>query len=366
MAGKIQPSIEGAVKAALNNTPDTSPQPEITRAIMAALEGGGGGTGGGTVKWFATTGDRDAYYAANPDELAKNPTVGVGDPAVAWQWNGTAWAQSAIALQGPKGDAATVSVGTTTTLPAGSQATVTNSGTASAAVFDFGIPKGADGSGGTSGVSTVNGFEGNVSIGTSAAANIKVQDFFSTTDFAVGTSGRIEALVQGMTPEQADRLAHAVVTNDDGVVEEQIAFLQGISFYSQLTIGNISQSLPGLIALVQDSQIDAFEGRIRVGAPQGDYDVVNKAYVDAIPIARKPELFKYGGDTEEGYTPISSNVIPVVNSIRFIDEILILNSSTGLYYLQDNGSDYTVGTNTVTINSPTLTDGMKIKIAYHS
>lgn len=49
--------------------------------------------------------------------------------------------------KGDPGDAATVTVGTVTTLPAGSSATVTNSGTSSAAVFNFGIPKGADGTG---------------------------------------------------------------------------------------------------------------------------------------------------------------------------------------------------------------------------
>lgn len=49
--------------------------------------------------------------------------------------------------KGDPGDAATITVGTVTTLPAGSSATVTNSGTSSAAVFNFGIPKGADGSG---------------------------------------------------------------------------------------------------------------------------------------------------------------------------------------------------------------------------
>ncbi len=180
MPRTIQPSIEGAVKAALDNTPETSPQPEITRAIIAALDGGGGGGG--------------------------------------------------------------------------------------------------------SGVSSVNGFSGSVTIGTAAAENIKVQDFFSPSDFAVGTSGKIES----------------------------------------------------------------------IGGAGGG------------PIARKPELFKYGGDAEAGYTPISSNVITVINTILFIDYILVLNGSTGMYYLQDNGSDYTVGTNTVTISNPTLADGMKIKIAYYS
>ena len=47
--------------------------------------------------------------------------------------------------KGDKGDAATVAAGTTTTLPAGSSASVTNSGTSSAAVFDFAIPKGPQG-----------------------------------------------------------------------------------------------------------------------------------------------------------------------------------------------------------------------------
>ena len=50
-----------------------------------------------------------------------------------------------IGQPGPQGEAATIEVGTVTTLPAGSAATVTNVGTESAAVFDFGIPKGDKG-----------------------------------------------------------------------------------------------------------------------------------------------------------------------------------------------------------------------------
>ena len=47
--------------------------------------------------------------------------------------------------QGPQGDAATVNVGNTTTLPAGSNAMVTNVGTTSDAIFDFYIPQGIQG-----------------------------------------------------------------------------------------------------------------------------------------------------------------------------------------------------------------------------
>ncbi|MEM9450400.1 MAG: hypothetical protein AAGA75_17945, partial [Cyanobacteria bacterium P01_E01_bin.6] len=48
-------------------------------------------------------------------------------------------------IDGADGAAATIGEGTTTTLDAGQNATAANSGTSSAAVFDFGIPKGADG-----------------------------------------------------------------------------------------------------------------------------------------------------------------------------------------------------------------------------
>ena len=50
---------------------------------------------------------------------------------------------------GPAGQAATVAVGSVTTGAPGSQAAVTNSGTAQAAVLDFTLPRGEPGSGGT-------------------------------------------------------------------------------------------------------------------------------------------------------------------------------------------------------------------------
>ena len=59
---------------------------------------------------------------------------------------------------GDPGAAATVSVGSTSTLPAGSSASVINSGTSSAAVFDFSIPKGDTGAAGQDGTDGVDGF----------------------------------------------------------------------------------------------------------------------------------------------------------------------------------------------------------------
>lgn len=64
--------------------------------------------------------------------------------------------KTVVDCKGSKGDpgaAATIAVGSVSTLPAGSSVSVVNSGTSSAAVFDFGIPRGADGTNGTNGIS---------------------------------------------------------------------------------------------------------------------------------------------------------------------------------------------------------------------
>jgi hypothetical protein len=64
--------------------------------------------------------------------------------------------------QGPPGQAATIQVGSTTTGAAGSNATVSNSGTSSAAIFNFTIPRGQQGTPGTPGIQGPEGPEGPV------------------------------------------------------------------------------------------------------------------------------------------------------------------------------------------------------------
>lgn len=91
--------------------------------------------------------------------------VGTSDPYTVYMWdttNGGEWLSQGQ-LQGAKGDtgdtgpqgqpgqAATVQVGQVTTGEPGSNATVTNSGTANAAVLDFSIPRGATGAQGETG-----------------------------------------------------------------------------------------------------------------------------------------------------------------------------------------------------------------------
>ena len=64
---------------------------------------------------------------------------------------GTAGKDGTNGQDGADGAAATVTVGQVTTLPAGSQATVTNSGNENSAVLNFGIPQGATGQAGANG-----------------------------------------------------------------------------------------------------------------------------------------------------------------------------------------------------------------------
>lgn len=79
--------------------------------------------------------------------------VGSSAPYNIYLWDGETWKDQGQ-LQGAKGDkgdpgtAATVSVGTVSTGAPGSNAAVTNSGTESAAVFNFTIPRGNDGASG--------------------------------------------------------------------------------------------------------------------------------------------------------------------------------------------------------------------------
>ena len=61
---------------------------------------------------------------------------------------------------GPSGASATVAVGTTTTLSPGASATVSNSGTSSAAVLNFGIPQGPVGATGATGATGAQGNPG--------------------------------------------------------------------------------------------------------------------------------------------------------------------------------------------------------------
>jgi hypothetical protein len=89
--------------------------------------------------------------------------------------------------QGPQGAAATIAVGTTSTLAPGSSATVANSGTSSAAVFDFGIPEGVQGPPGLDGTGAP--VFGQVAKMTSGTITIATQGVYQSTGLTAVLDG---------------------------------------------------------------------------------------------------------------------------------------------------------------------------------
>ena len=158
--------IGTAVQTVNNTSPDASGNVDVVALPP------GGTTGQVLTKVSNTSGDADWEDPASgghtiKDEdgttMTQQPTLQFVNADVT---NDSVNSKTVVDCKGAKGDAATITVGTTTTGAAGTNASVTNSGSSSAAVFDFTIPRGADGSDGDDGVSvtgvTLQGTSGKV------------------------------------------------------------------------------------------------------------------------------------------------------------------------------------------------------------
>ena len=93
-------------------------------------------------------------------------------------------------IKGPKGDAATIGVGTVSTGEPGTAVEVTNSGTSSAATFNFTIPRGATGAPGAPGVTDY--------ATTEAAGLVRVGD-----DFNINPSNGVLSIKNAFTRASA-------------------------------------------------------------------------------------------------------------------------------------------------------------------
>lgn len=141
--------------------------------------------GGTTIDLAAVAPVPDAngtYYLIGPAGPANTlsvsgTTTGAAGSSASVAISGTSPAQSlaftiprgdtgATGATGPTGSAATVNAGTTTTGTAGSSASVVNSGTTSAAVFDFTIPRGDTGLTGATGATGATGPANELTVGT--------------------------------------------------------------------------------------------------------------------------------------------------------------------------------------------------------
>ena len=99
-----------------------------------------------------TDGQDGVSPTAEVEQTAAGATITVTDAS------GTTTANITNGTDGQDGAAATISVGTVTTGNPGTSASITNSGTTSAAVFDFVIPRGDKGDTGSTGATGQDGF----------------------------------------------------------------------------------------------------------------------------------------------------------------------------------------------------------------
>ena len=155
---------------------------------------------------------------------------------------------------GPKGDpgaAATVTVGSTTTGAAGTSASVTNSGTSSAAVLDFTIPRGVAGTNGTDGFSPVATVTQNA-----GSATISITDANGTTTATVSDGGDgLDGFSPIATVEQTEFGATITITDSNGTTTADVVNgSQGTpGAAATVTVGSTTTANPGTNASVVNS-----------------------------------------------------------------------------------------------------------------
>ena len=128
---------------------DTTAKSSLVAAVNEAFVSGGGSVSPGAVQKIV-----DDYLKANPPAAGKDgadvitPTIGSNGN---WYLGSVDTGKPSRGAQGAAGVTPDIQIGTVTTLPAGSNATASVSGTAENPLLNLGIPKGADGQGGGSG-----------------------------------------------------------------------------------------------------------------------------------------------------------------------------------------------------------------------
>lgn len=147
------------------------------------------------------------FYIPKGDTGARGPQGERGDQGIPGApgpkgEDGAPGPQGPAGATGPKGNdgvSATISVGQTTTLPSGSDATVTNVGTNTAARFNFGIPKGDKGDQGEPGN---DGRDGAIQYTAGTGIEITAQNVIQATGAAVATWGGITGTLSDQTDLQ--------------------------------------------------------------------------------------------------------------------------------------------------------------------
>jgi microcystin-dependent protein len=146
------------------------------------------------------------------------------------------------------GLAATATAGTTTTLSPGSSATVVNSGTLAAAIFDFGIPIGATGPTGAAGATGVVG-----PTGTTGATGATGQTGFSGADGADGDRYHTTSTTSNTIASSGTKTFYTVDLNLDYSTQQTLLITYNAANHMHGTVTTYNQATGALVVAITDS-----------------------------------------------------------------------------------------------------------------
>ena len=178
--------------------------------------------------------------------------------------------------EGPKSadilDGATpaLQIGTVTTLPAGSPATAEITGTAANPVLSFGLPRGADATGGSAGVTTINGLDG--------AVKLPVSGSCICNSNAADKRKVLTVVTAGFDPS-ADGAILAVQFKSPGNTANGPELQIGQTVYTILHPGNLTP--PAASALKKSVHHFSMRGSIRAAILLDPYVAPSTVNVDA-------------------------------------------------------------------------------------
>ena len=254
---------------------------------------------------------------------------------------------------GPAGAAATIAAGTTTTGAAGSFASVSNSGTSSAAVFNFTIPRGDVGATGATGAAGAQGVPGINWLGTwSGSTSYAIRDAVAY----LGTSYYAIAVNTNQTPPNA---AYWNVLAQKGADGDGAVSSVGLSAPALFTVSGSPVTSSGTLALT-------YSGTALPFANGGTASTTAQSAINALVGSVTSGSYLRGDGTNVLLSTIQAADIPTLNqnttgtAAGLSATLAIASGGTGLTTAPANGAlDIGNGTG---FTRTTLTAGSNVAI----
>ena len=215
--------------------------------------------------------------------------------------------------QGERGISATITVGSTTTLPSGSDATVTNIGSSSAARFNFGIPKGDKGDTGDTGPA---GRDGAIQYTAGTGIEITSGNVIQATGAAVATWGGIQGTLSNQTDlKNALDAKQNTLTAGDGITISSDTISADIvpdDYFtanattngsgSTLTLNNTIETKLDSVELLGDTTQQTYTGK-------NIFCVANTKSLNGVSLTHNPDgSFSLSGETSSTKAEFSIRV----------------------------------------------------------